>query len=89
MIYAVFNSIFPKLSKREFWKRLLESFLALFDGVWPQGSSKQGEPLAGGYRACLWMLKGDLKYWNEDLDLPSHSADVPCALCPANSSTLP
>eukprot|EP00959_Pyramimonas_sp_CCMP1952_P411403 8620896-Pyramimonas_sp.AAC.1 len=35
------------------------------------------------------MLRGDLKYWAEDLGLPSHSSDIPCALCPANSSTLP
>eukprot|EP00959_Pyramimonas_sp_CCMP1952_P459246 9477932-Pyramimonas_sp.AAC.1 len=63
--------------------------MALFEGVWPAGSPKAGQLLAGGYRACLWLLKGDLKYWSEDLDLPSHSSDIPCALCPANASTLP
>ena len=89
MIYSIFASVFPKASKHAFWKRLLASFLALFEGVWPEDSPKAGEPLAGGYRACLWMLKGDLKYWSEDLDLPNHGSDVPCALCPANASTLP
>eukprot|EP00959_Pyramimonas_sp_CCMP1952_P072817 1521835-Pyramimonas_sp.AAC.1 len=72
MIYAVFASMFPNASKLAFWKKMIKSFLALFDGVWPSGSPKAGQPLAGGYRACLWMLKGDLKYWADDLGLPSH-----------------
>ena len=53
-----------------FWKLLVWPFTALYEGVWPTvdmggvaiNPTEAGKPLAGGYRAILFLLKGDLEY---------------------------
>ena len=43
-------------------------------------------PLAGGYFACIWILKGDLDYIASDIALNHYASNNPCALCQANTT---
>ncbi len=85
-----------------FWRHLCWSMHWLFRGVWPDvdadgQSYKRGTPefkrkltkLADGYRGALWIVKGDLAYVANDLGLRHPASVQPCALCLANSTTLP
>ena len=78
---------------------------ALFDGVhpssdsagkpWPVWSSEAllarsplcslDQPLFG----VLWSLKGDIKWYVDELHLRSHSSNVPCDFCPVDKNTEP
>ncbi len=85
-----------------FWKRLCWSLLWLWRGLWPDvdpdGNSwargttdhkRAGTPLAGGWYATLWSLRGDLEYFATTLGLPHPSSLQPCILCKATTTTLP
>ena len=50
---------------------------------------RAGNPLANGFRAILYVLKGDLDYLQKSLGLPAHNATEPCSWCPCNISSLP
>jgi hypothetical protein len=85
-----------------FWKILVWSFEWLGKGLWPtsdhlgrkfrKGSSaaaKAGSPLADGFVAVLWLLKGDLDYYAKTFHLAWYTSRTPCCLCPCNTSTNP
>lgn len=51
---------------------------------WPPGSKqafRSGQPLAAGYKACLWSIIGDLDYFVSILRLPNFNSQRPCSLC--------
>ena len=61
---------------------------------WPRGSyraSVAGEPLCpnSGLRAVIWVLAGDMEYFQVDLGLPHQAANDPCAWCKCNKSDTP
>ena len=89
-------------ARKRAFRRLAWSLTALFHGVfpelddlgkpWPAGSldeARAGSALADGYRAVLYVLKGDLDYIYKSLGLPNSGATEPCAWCPCNLTTLP
>ena len=54
---------------------------------WPAGSREAalaGTPLAGGFCALPWLLKGDLDHYQKGLGLESSAETSPCCFCPAN-----
>ena len=81
------------------WKLLAWSFAALFSGYhpktdssnepWPIGSAERfladaNTPLADGYFAPIWLLKGDLDHYAKNLKLADYRRDQCCNYCPAN-----
>ena len=80
-----------------FFSILRWSFQTLLDGVWPTHDwrgikytkkspegRKAGLPLAGGYRACLLQLCGDLDYFQKWFGIPqSTNHSKPCCQCKA------
>ena len=80
-----------------FFSVLRWSFQALLDGVWPardwrgikfpkssKDGRKAGQPLAGGYRACLLQLCGDLDYFQKWFGIPQSTNHLnPCCQCKA------
>lgn len=85
-----------------FWKHLCWSLRIVFDGVWPAadpdgvpyqaGTREQlraNTPLAGGWFACLWIVRGDLEFFSSALDLECSTSKRPCFLCRANDGTVP
>ena len=50
---------------------------------------KPGDPLAGGYYCCLWIILGDLDYFTKVLGLANYNSNCPCSLCPVDSGGLP
>lgn len=92
----------PNHTMNEFWKHLVWSFTWLQRGQWPDRDADgkmyvrgtpEGDrtltPLAGGWRAILWIIKADLEFFANALDLDSYSSHSICFLCPANTSTIP
>ena len=86
-------------TEAEIWKILLWSLHWLYMGVWPpvdhnfqpfpEGSSDAKlarQPLADGYCAVLYTIKGDLDFYAKVLKLRHYNADLMCDLCPANRS---
>ena len=82
---------------REFWRHLHWSLLWLYRGKWPQQdvdgrkitTPEAGTPLAGGYSACVWLIKGDLDYLAKTMHLESVTSHCCCLKCPANTSDMP
>ena len=89
LIFGIFAHLVSSWRQRftmlRFWKLLVWSFTALYEGVWPTvdmdgvaiNSTEAGKPLAGGYRAILFLLKGDLEYLANargNQTHPSHTA---------------
>ena len=83
------------------WRRMLWSFRALAAGFWPTHDDmgvayspthypdayrRAGTPLAGGYYAVLWLLRGDLDYFYGTLKLNYHASLNPCFCCRANTN---
>ena len=70
-----------------FWKRLCQSLMALWAGVWPdtdengQPHPLAGLPLAGGYWCVLYVVKGDLDFMSGHYHLNHSSSLTPCGLC--------
>ena len=59
---------------------------ARYDPLTPEGI-KAGSFLAGGFRACLWALMGDLDYFASVFGLPRWNLAVgPCSLCRCNKA---
>ena len=82
------------------WRRLCWSLYWLSQGVWPTSDefkrlfsktyrpkdfARAGKPLAGGYFAILWVLRGDLEYMHETLGLNYFASRSPCFCCEANT----
>lgn len=74
----------------------------LFAGVWPSTDAdgnpfapgtpehlRQGKALAGGWKACLWIVRGDLEFFSSALGLESSTSKHPCFVCRANDSDIP
>ena len=84
-------------SSKTFFRKLRWSLYWLFLGLWPARDEhetaivggKAGEPLAGGYYAALFCLKGDLDHMFKAYQLQCPTSLQPCNLCRANSSDLP
>ena len=81
---------------RRVFMRLKWSFEALFEGFFPQVNDlgvtvAHGArlALAGGYRAILYVIEGDLDYLAKDLGLPHYSAASCCHLVKKGFPFLP
>ena len=86
-----------KHTMRRFWSELKWSLSWLEKGVWPTTDSSgklirsknAGTPLAGGYYAVVWLLKGDLDYFSKTFNLEAPASGHPCVRCPCNTTTIP
>jgi hypothetical protein len=98
-MYTVFVHLYTPEGMKRVWKILCWSFEVLATGKWPAvdafgkpypantvAGRRAGSDLAGGYKARVWCLKGDLDYLAKQLHLRHFSSAHPCCLCPANSS---
>ena len=101
LIYAVFIQLLSKASMDVVWKLLCWSFGVLASGVWPHedahgckysefapyslDAARAGTPLAKGFRAVLFVIRGDLDYFANCLKLNHHTSNRPCSWCPAFS----
>ena len=80
-----------------FFKRLVWSFYWLFIGKWPirdhnehpSTDPRAGQPLAEGFYAVLWCLRGDLEHMASAFNLQWSTSSQPCICCRANSSDIP
>ena len=93
--YYLIWFVFAHTAKKEgfgktwvsFWRKLVESFRILWEGVWPDtkldGSPepRAGQPLAGGYWATVYVNRGDLEWAAGHFGLPRTTSVRPCALC--------
>ena len=102
LIYAIFTQLLTKSSMDTVWRIITWSFNVLKAGVWPEADAfgrvyKHFSPLsaeakrawqllAGGYRACLFVIRGDLDYFAGSLGLRHHTSLKPCSWCPCNST---
>ena len=89
-------------SMKAIWRRLLWSFHVLQLGKHPtcddngvpyaegtpeyERSRANGGWLAGGLRAVIYLLKGDIEHFSKGFGLPTASSNSPCLWCPANRS---
>ena len=46
-----------------------------------------GQPLAGGWRATVWKLVGDMEMFCVQMGLPSYNSNEPCWVCSSNRSS--
>ena len=87
----------PGDTRRQFFRVLKWSLLALDAGKWPQkdwngkdwpaGSWQAelaGTDLAGGFCAILWGLKGDLEHYFSAYDMANPGSKKPCSWCKAD-----
>lgn len=87
---------------QKFSKILCWSFEALLSGKWPlvnpfgrpwaPGSvdaNRAGTPLADGFFACLYLVKGDLDFMAKAFGLAWATSLSPCSLCRCNASDTP
>jgi hypothetical protein len=94
-MFSVFAKLLPKES--DVWKIITWSLDWLYRGVFPNcdawgtiyaANSTEGlramTPLAGGYFGVLWVIRGDLDWYNKTLRLNHYGSNHPCCLCPAN-----
>ena len=85
-----------------FSRTLKWSLYWMFIGVWPmrdeEGNAyadgtleaeKAGTPLAGGYYATLWCIRGDLEHMHKVFGFPGPTSKKPCGLCKCNDSDVP
>jgi hypothetical protein len=83
------------------WAWLLWSFTALLDGMHPNAdpwgnpfdpTSDRGQLantpiIAGGLRAAVFVVTGDMKEFQDTFGLAHQAAEAPCHLCQANRTT--
>ena len=91
LIWFAFNHLTKKQGFCQtwnmFWKRLCHSLRALWAGVWPatdgndQPHPLAGQPLAGGYWAMVYVVKGDLDFMSSHYRLNHVSSTTPCGIC--------
>lgn len=67
-IYLMFRALLVNIIKKRWPKRSVDGLRA-------------GTPLAGGFKACLWSVIGDLDYFVSILQLPNFNSQRPCTLC--------
>lgn len=79
-------------SRRCFYEELFWSLNALWEGRWPATNRRGdaltggGEFLAGGYYGIVWLVKGDLEWYQNDLKICVYGSANPCCFC--NTSNL-
>eukprot|EP00969_Alexandrium_andersonii_P097413 4299578-Alexandrium_andersonii.AAC.1 len=59
---------------------------------WPRGSiaaRRANTPLAGGWYAALWSIRGDLEWLWKGLGLESYTSLTPCVWCQCDCSAVP
>ena len=79
------------------WRILAWSLTALLEGNWPavdyrghefEPSSlphaRAGKELAGGWRAAVWAIQGDLEWFQQQYGLNNPNSNAPCCLCRAD-----
>ena len=70
-----------------FWKQLSKSLWSLWSGVWPDEDMAgnpnplAGRPLAGGYWAVIYLVKGDLDFMANHFQINNTGSKYPCGLC--------
>ena len=87
---------------RTCWRILAWSFHALWTGMWPSvdargrawpagsvDAHRANTPLAGGWSATLWTIKGDLEWLWLGLGLEGYGTLTPCPWCRCNCSDVP
>ncbi len=85
--HHTFNTVYRKLK----W-----SFQVLWEGKKPHFDWKgdrlyyagAGDDLMGGYFMCLWALICDLDHCYKCYEMPNSTSNIPCGLCPCDSSAL-
>ena len=83
---------------REIWRAVAWSFSCLQQGTWPHQDHKgvafphgsaaaqmAGSPLAGGWRAILVALRGDLDWFQKMFRLVRPNSSQPCCFCPCST----
>lgn len=89
-------------TEHQVWRFIQWDLNALWSGLhpatdmhgnqWPQGSqdaAHAGQPLADGYCALVWILKGDLEYFANVLGLEHWSSNSPCMACKVDRAANP
>jgi len=102
MIFLLHKLLCARDSIDTYWKHVVWSLNAMFLGTWPSVDvdgvayfpgtrewERMGKPLAGGFRATLWAIKGDLEWYANALHLENFGSLTPCFLCRANTTTHP
>ena len=98
-IYAVFVHLQTKETQAAVWKVLVWAFTVLASGRWPTHDAwgtayppqskeglRAGSWFAGGYRAIIFALRGDLDYFAKSFGLNHYGSARPCCRCPANNT---
>ena len=99
LMYAALVPLLTKSSMDTLWRLLRWSFEALAVGIWPEtdflgnpfppgslGARRAGDRLAGGFKATIVAIQGDLDYFAKNLYLRHWASAHPCSFCPANTS---
>lgn len=86
----------------ELAKMLRWSLYWLFIGCWPKRdpdgnayadgtpeARQAGQPLAGGWYATLWIIRGDLDEMAKSFKLRHPSSRQPCSVCKADTGAIP
>ena len=101
LIYIMYSSLRIKEDGKDmyaaFHKKLAWSLYWLFVGKWPTRDennnelhyTNKGTPLAGGYYATLWGVRGDLEFMYKHFNFPWFNSANPCGICKANTSDRP
>lgn len=101
LIYAVFTALMRSDTMDNAWRLICWSFKALATGLWPEEDAfgrkftefapdsidamRAGSKLADGFRAVIFVVRGDLDYYSKNLRLRHHASNRPCSWCPCNS----
>ena len=83
-------------TKFKMWEPVAHSLRACYDGHWPALDTdnnefadhssidfqRRGEPVAGGYKLVVWVIKGDMDFNVNHFELPGHwNSNNPCTSC--------
>ena len=99
LIYVAFVHLLTQETMQKMWHIVCWSFRCLASGRWPSHDAygrayppgspegkRAGRYFAGGYRAVLFVIRGDLDYFAKCLQLNHYGSLHPCCRCPANST---
>ena len=101
LIFGQYSKLNVHLERHDAFRVLCErlrwSFDCLQRGLWPThdwagrriDDARAGTPLAEGWCAALWLVKGDLEWMVSKFDFESYNSRKPCALCDCNTGDRP